>query len=128
MTPIIFINCSAAPFIDDIISGKKKYETRTRDMLRRFVGQRVLLAETGSGRPVVRCSARIRYHSVITDRNYWTYFLRKDACIPAGSRYDWQPDTRKKHIYCLEDVQPVSAPFPAPEGVRHGRVWMEYND
>ena len=124
MTPVLFINCSSAPFLNDIMSGKKKYETRTRDMLRSLIGQRVLLAETGHGRPVVRCSAVIRSHSVITDRNYWTYFIRKDACIPAGSRYDWQPDTSVKHIYALSDVAPVP-PFPVPDGVRHGRVWME---
>ena len=34
MLPIIFINCAAAPFIDDIIDGRKTYETRTRDTLR----------------------------------------------------------------------------------------------
>lgn len=127
MIPVVFINCRRHPFLDQIISGRKSFETRTRDMLRSLVGQRVLLAETGRGRPVVRCSALIEYSCVARSRAAWET-VRNACCIPEGSVYDWQPDTKIKHLYWITDVVPVPVPFTPPEGVRHGRVWMEYNN
>ena len=128
MTPVIFINCSKHPFIEQIISGKKWYETRNSDTLGRFAGQRVLLAETGKhGVPIVKASAII--HTAITVTNPWIWesvFYRDLACIPQGSKYDWQPDTKIKYCYYLSDVKRTS-PF-IPEGKRHGRVWMEHNE
>lgn len=124
MTPVVFVNCSRFPFLRKIMDRSKPFETRTRNMLGRFLGERVLFAETGHGRPVVRCSAVIAEIIEVYTREAWNRY-REAACIPAGSQYDWQPGTRKKVLYRLEDVQPVS-PFTPPEGVRHGRVWMEY--
>ena len=125
MLPIIFINCTAAPFIDYIIDGRKTYETRSHDTLRQFVGRRVLLAETGRGRPVVRCSAVITCAVPVDDRTTWDT-MRCSTCVPSRSRYDWQPATRRKWLYGLSGVV-ACWPFTAPEGVRHGRVSMEYN-
>ena len=124
MTPVVFINCRELPFLDDILAGRKTIETRTRDTLRSVAGQRVYLAETGHGRPVIRAVAVIGWGRKM-DRIDWEC-LRKRTCIPVGSRYDWQPDTRVKYGYTLFDVTPI-IPFTPPEGVRHGRVWMEYN-
>lgn len=124
MISVVFINCSRFPFIAWILAGLKVYETRSRDTLRALVGQRVLIAETGrGGRPVVRCSCVID-HSMICDRGAFRK-LRHLHRVPVGSDYDWNEKTRKKVLYRLVDVQPV-APFIPPEGVRHGRVWMEY--
>ena len=61
MVPVVFINCSRIPFIDLIMARRKTMETRSRDTLRALVGQRVYLAETGHRRPVIRCSAIIRF-------------------------------------------------------------------
>lgn len=125
MIPVVFINCRLFPFIAWIISGKKLYETRTRDTLRALVGRRVYLAETGrSGRPVVRCSVYID-HSMTVDKGCWRR-LRFLHRVPSKSVYDWQPWTHKKVLYRLTDVLPCD-PFTPPEGARHGRVWMEYN-
>ena len=124
MIPVVFINCRLFPFIAWIISGRKVYETRTRDMLRALVGQRVYLAETGrGGRPIIRCSCVID-HSLTCDLATFRA-LRHLHSVPTGSVYDWNAGTRKKVLYRLADVQPVD-PFAAPEGPRHGRVWMEY--
>lgn len=126
MTPVIFINCDASPFLDDIISLRKPWETRTRNTLRALIGQRVLLAETGrKHRPLVRCSAVLGEPLVIYSWEEWEKY-RSSCCIPAGSRYDWQPTTKAKYLYPLYDVTSCS-PFTPPEGVRHGYVWMEYN-
>lgn len=125
MIPVVFVNCSLFPFLEWILSGRKVYETRTRDMLRALVGQRVYLAETGRGRSVVRCSAVIGGPVVASSRSAWRKFMRA-ACIAPGSMYDWKPKTKKKYLYPVMDVHPVP-PFHPAEGARHGRVWMEYN-
>jgi len=129
MTPVIFINCKDHPYVDEIIAGAKTYETRTRNTLRSLLtwslGERVLIAETGHGSPVVRCSAVIDHFGAVYTEDRWND-LRKVHCVPGGSKYDWTQDTKVKWLYHLSDVQPV-APF-VPEGRRHGRVWMEYDD
>ena len=121
--PVVFINCRRIPFLDLIIGRRKPWETRTRNMLRALVGQRSYLAETGNGRPLVRCSAVIGDPLVIRSREDWE--LYREACgIPAGSDYDWHPWTRTKYLYPLLDVVACD-PFRPPEGIRHGRTWME---
>ena len=126
MIPIIFINTQRYAFVDDIIEGRKKYETRCRNTLGSLVGHRVLIAETGHGKPVVRCSAVIKDHFVIDDPWIWDRY-RGTTRVPKGSKYDWQPETKVKHLYELTGVV-ACQPFVPPEGVRHGRVWMEYEN
>ncbi len=128
MIPVVFINCKEIPFVDLIMSGLKKYETRTRDTLtHNLFGRRVLVAETGHGRPLIRCSAVIATREPIPSRNLWEKQYRVPSQISKGSRYDWQPDTRIKYAYRLTDVRPVD-PFPIPSDARrHGRVWAEYD-
>ena len=125
MIPVVFINCRLFPFLVWIMSGRKLYESRTRNTLRALVGQRVYLAETGRGAPVVRASAIIAEVVPVYSRSVWRQ-LRSAHRVPAGSAYDWQPGARVKYLYRMAAVAPVP-PFTPPEGVRHGRVWMEYN-
>lgn len=128
MTPVIFINCSREPFIDWIISGGKQYETRTRNSLKSLMSwavcERILLAETGNGAPLVRCSAVIDCVIAVHSREEWEKY-RQETVIPVNSQYDWKPGTKVKHLYHLSDVQEVT-PFRLESGRRHGRVWMEY--
>lgn len=120
---VLFINCSLFPFLDRIISLRKPWETRSRNTLRALIGCRVYLAETGRRRPLVRCSAVIGAPLVIRSRKEWNQY-RSACCITRGSQYDWKPWTKQKYLYPLLDVVPCS-PFTPPEGLRHGRVWME---
>ena len=122
MIPAIFINSKEYPFVKWIIDGSKRYETRNSNTLGAFVGQRVLIAETGHGRPLVKCSAVIAESIEIRSYNEWRTFISAYD-VPLFSSYDWKPDTKRKVIYKLSDVRQV-APF-TPEGERHGRVWME---
>ena len=125
MIPVLFINCDLLPFLDQILNLDKILETRSRNMLRALIGQRVFLAETHRGkRPIIRGSAIIGHPIVTRSRDDWEQF-RSMACIPSCCPYDWQPDTKAKYLYPLIGVEPVT-PFSPPEGVRHGRVWMEY--
>jgi len=126
MTPIVFINSKQVPFIWQIMNGKKLWETRNRDTLGRVVGKRVFLAETGNGKAVVRCSAELCRAIQINNPDVWDG-LREDTCIPVGNKYDWKPETKVKYIYFIRKVQKVK-PFSPPEGIRHGRVWMEYEE
>ena len=125
---VVLINCDAVPFLDRIIYGGKPFETRTRNMLRSLVHTPVMLAETHRGRrPVIRCYATIGAPRVVRSREEWEKY-RPLACIPAGSRYDWQPNTRAKWIYPLLNVRPC-VPHTIPENariIRHGRTWIEY--
>lgn len=129
MIPVIFINCKLFPFVDWIMSGRKQYETRTRNTMKSLLswalGSRFLIAETGHGDPVVRCSVRIDIIRWVRSRSLWEKY-REDCCIPSGCFYDWKPDTKVKYLYHLVDVEPVT-PFTLPRSCkRHGRVWAEY--
>lgn len=125
MIPVVFVNCRRQPFVSDIAARRKLIETRTRNTLRAVAGRRVYIAETGNGSPVVRCSAMIGHPVPVRSMEGWEQY-RELACIPAGSQYDWKPETVVKWLYPLYNVEPI-APFVPPEDVRHGRVWMEYN-
>ena len=125
MTPIIFINCLRYAFVDAILSGLKLYESRNRNTLKRFLGTRVLLAETGHGKPVVKGSAIISEIIEIFTKEEWNYY-KYDAWIRTFSEYDWNDNTKKKVLYRLTDVRPCE-PFVPAEDRRHGRVWMEYH-
>lgn len=127
MTPVIFINCKREPFVSDIVGGLKQYETRNRNTLSRFLGGRVLLAETGHGRPLVRCSCQIDQIVEVFTREKWEDYLQF-TWVPVGSNYDWKPDTKKKVLYHLTDIIPVK-PFRLPASCRrHGRIWAEYEE
>ena len=120
----LFINCSRIPFIDLIMGHLKTDETRTRNMLRALIGERVYLTETGTGRrSLVRCSAIIGEPVIVRSREDWDRLWKRHR-VPVDSRYDWKPETKIKYLYPLIDVRPCK-PFTAPEGVRHGYVWME---
>ena len=125
MIPIVFVNCSVFPFISWIMRLLKPFETRTRNMLGNLVGKRVLLAETGKGKPVVKCFATIDYVIRIDNYTQWKEYRKRCRIVP-GSVYDWvKGKTKYKYLYHLSDIQPVPN-FVPPEGFRHGRVWMEY--
>ena len=127
MTPVIFINCTVEPYVDDIMSFLKQYETRTRNTLGRFLGERVLLAETGHGLPLVKCSAVIDEVISVTTQDEWEKYLEL-TWIPVGSIHDWQPDTKGKWLYHLADVKPVVPFWLGNDCRRHGRVWAELPD
>ena len=125
MIPIIFINCDAQPFVDQILAIDKTVETRNRNTLKSVCGRFVLIAETHRGRkPVVRAATFLGDAHKVTTREQWEW-MREYTRIREGSKYDWNPDTKSKYIYILSGTYPVE-PFTPPEGIRHGRVWMEY--
>lgn len=125
MIPVIGINSSSAPFMDDIGARLKILETRSRNMLKRFVGQRVILAETRQGGYLALYSVIIRSAMAVRSREDWDA-LRPLHRVPIDNDFDWKPDTKVKWVYELSNIRYLH-PFTVPEGVRHGRTWMEYN-
>ena len=125
MIPVIWINSRSVPYVDKIINLSKIYETRSQNTLAPLVGKRVLICETGKGKSMVRCSARIVNAFPVRSAYEWDMF-REYTCVPVGSKYDWQPDTKVKWLYELDSILIESVPFHPAEGKRHGRVWMEY--
>lgn len=125
--PVVFINSDSAPFLPDILAGKKIFETRSRDMLHSLVGQFVLLAETGRGArsPIVQGAAVILNGQEIRSRKVWNS-LRPYTRVPRGNMYDWTPETKVKHIYELRHVQRVPSFLLPADAIRHGRTWAEY--
>lgn len=127
MIPVVFINCDSAPYVVEIMRKEKTVETRSWNTLRRLAGLRVLIAETHKDRPpVVRCSAVIKPGFPVRSRALFDA-SRDVTRVPEGSPHDWTETTAVKWFYELVDVRPVPAPFIPAEGVRHGRVWMEYS-
>ena len=102
-------NTRAVPYADAIASGLKPIETRTRDVLGRFVGKRVLIIRTEDGKkPMVIGSAFIR-DKAFHDANTMD-FLRDLTCIPPGSKYD----CNGKGKWCYYMAHPVQFAEPIP--------------
>lgn len=122
--PIVFINCALFPFVEQILNRQKLYETRNRNTLKSLIEQRVYIAMTGKGkRPVVMGTAVIK--SVIRIDSIEQYErYRKYTCVLPGSCFDFTG--KPKYLYRLTAVKRCK-PFIPVDGVRHGRVWLEYN-
>ena len=125
MIPVVGINSSSAPFMTDIGDLLKRLETRSRNMLRSLVGQRVILAETRQGGYLAMYTAVIRSARPVRSAAEWEG-LRPLHRVPVGSQYDWQPGDRVRWVYELTGLRRLR-PFLVPEGRRHGRTWMEYS-
>ena len=121
----IGINSSSTPFMRLIGTRQKILETRGKNMLGSLVGQRVLLCETKQGGYLAMYSAVIRSARPVLSWEEWDW-LRPQHCVPVGNKYDWKPGTRVKWVYEISGLRRLH-PFLVPEGVRHGRTWMEYN-
>ena len=119
----IYINCQDLPFIAWILAGLKRDETRTRDMLRAIIGQRVALIETGTCPvPMIR-----GYATIGTPRrvSFDDIDARRAAQI-LGTPYDIKPGSAKV-FYPLLHVRPCK-PHPLPtEHTNHGRSYTEFN-
>lgn len=125
MIPVVGINSASAPFMADIGDLLKRLETRSRNMLRSLVGQRVILAETRQGGYLAMYTVVIRSARPVRSREEWDD-LRPLHRVPVGNPFDWQEGDRVRWVYELSGLRRLQ-PFLVPEGRRHGRTWMEYD-
>lgn len=119
----VFINeCGPLRYASRIADGEKLIETRTRDMLKALVGERVAIVRTGRG-----ASQVIGYVRIVSKVFVWRRFfqtLYPLHLVPAGSQFDCTG--AGKWCYMLEGAE-ACEPYPVPaDAVRHGRVWCEW--
>lgn len=110
MTAAIYVNQSRyVPYADAITRGLKPIETRTRDVLGQFVGQRVLVIRTQAGKP-----AAIIGSVRIVDKRFCSAAeledLRDQTLIPPGSKFDCKG--RGKWCYFLNGAYSTFQPVP----------------
>lgn len=99
----------AIPYADTIVQGYKTIETRTRNTLGRFVGQRVLIIRSVARRwPEVVGSVRIT--SGAHRSQEWLESKRNQTLIPPGSRFD--SDEHGKWCYGLAEPVKYEEPIP----------------
>lgn len=120
----IFINDSGlVKYARKIAIGEKPIETRKRNTLKRVIGKRVKLIETGTGKPVIIGSAIIK--KVEFKSAEWLDNNRKLTLIPAGSRYDIS--SGGKYCYYMASAKEYKKPIALPPDVlRHGFSWCEW--
>ena len=108
--PAIYVHdTKRTPYAMQIVEGLKRIETRTRNVLRQFVGQRVLVIRTRSGHKAevigeATISSAVWLGAQTLDEN------RHLTLIPKGSKFDVSEGG--KWCYWLKD--PVKYGFPVP--------------
>lgn len=111
------------PYARKIVSGEKIIETRTRNTLRRLIGEHVAIVETGNG-----CSKVVGYatigHPAFLNGELWEQ-IRDAACILKGSKYDNNGNGKWCYPMMLAK-ECAQYPLP-PNAIRHGRVWCEFD-
>lgn len=108
--PAIYVHdTNETPYAMQIVKGEKRIETRTRNVLRKFVGERVLVIRTRSGHP----AEVVGEASMINSRFYTSEELdamRNLTLIPKGSKYDCTG--KGKWCYWLANVTEYEKPVP----------------
>lgn len=119
----IYINCTRAPFIALILLCLKRNETRTRDVFRAIIGERVALIQSGkNGRPAV-----VRGYVTIGAPRRVSYDdtrARKAAYI-LGTPYDIKPGGYKVFYPMINPRRCKPYALPA-DHVNHGRSYCEF--
>ena len=121
----IFVNESGGvAYAAAIVSGYKTIETRSRNMLRRLVGERVAVIKTRNGKkPLIVGYVDIVAASWCSKESFRQY--ENFHLVPSGSRYD--ADKRGKWFYHLENPERLEKPIPIPDGaIYHGRSYCEF--
>ena len=120
----IFVNENGGiHYADLIVNGIKEAETRSRDMLKSLVGERVAIVKTRRNkRPTVVGYATIYEKSFVSDKLFRDF--EKFHLVPEGSSYD--SHGKGKWLYWMKDAR-TTVPFPLPDyAVYHGRSWCEF--
>lgn len=120
----VFVNSKHVPYARMICDARKPIETRSKNTLKKLVGQEVCIVETGSGEPFVVGEVTITDSFFVTKR-MWDAFYRALACVPYGSEYD--SNNNGKWCYTLWHPLLYDKPFALPKNaIRHGRAWCEF--
>ena len=120
----IFVNSDGpVKYAREIVNKRKPIETRSRNTLKRLIGQTVQIIETGKGkRPMIIGQAKISKAVFVAAADFDKY--RELTLIPAGGPFDCKG--KGKWFYYLENAKPCK-PYAMPENaIRHGYTWVEF--
>ena len=123
----IFVNSAKVNYAGYIVSGKKTIETRSSNTLKKLVGRRVAVIETGKGPAQVIGYVDITHAAFCLSIYYEAW--RNETMIPAGDKYDrfgTRDGVSGKWFYDLENAEKCT-PYELPDNaIRHGRSWCEF--
>lgn len=108
--PAIYVHdTKETPYALQIVKGEKPIETRSRNVLKRFVGERVLVIRTRAGHKAevigavtISCSGWLDAYALDEQRNL--------TLIPKGSKYDCKQGG--KWCYWLKNPTEYEKPCP----------------
>ena len=103
-----------APYAHMIISGRKTIETRSTNSLKPYIGQRVGIVETGSGKAKLVGYATIGMPTVMLE----TAFREAESLhiVSVGSEFDIAPDG-EKYCYPIIDAHGCRPKTLASRGI-----------
>lgn len=118
----IHINCKEKGYVGMILASIKTIETRNKPTLRRYVGQRVGLIQTGKGKAKLVGYATIEKEVIWDNERRFRddYFYHR---VEKGSVYDFKTI---KYGYNLIDVEPCK-PIDVSNHKMIGRIGRELN-
>jgi len=125
MIGIYVHNSIGIPYADAIVEGGKTVETRTRDVLGRFVGKTVAIVRTRDRHPAdIVGIVHISHKKFCTKEELDG--MRDKTCIPPGSKFDC--DGRGKWCYFLDEYMRLLKPIPLSEVkiVKRNMSWVEF--
>lgn len=108
----------AGRYAELLSNGSKVAETRSRDMLRKLVGERVGIIREGKLIGMVTITGK----GFVRTDDFGSY--RWAHLVEPGSKYD--TTGRGKWLYWVADPEPVE-PKKINVTVNHGRAWCEYD-
>ena len=111
--PAIYVHdTKETPYAMQIVRGDKRIETRTRNVLRKFVGERVLVIRTRSGHKAevvgevtITCAGWLEARTLDENRHL--------TLIPEGSKFDCTKGG--KWCYWLKNPTDYAVPVPLSE-------------
>ena len=103
-----------APYADMIVSGLKTIETRSTNSLKPYIGQRVGIVETGSGKAKLVGYATIGMPTVMLE----TAFREAESqhLVDKGSEFDISPNG-EKYCYPIIDAHACGPKTLASRGI-----------
>lgn len=120
----IYVNENGCvPYAKAIVKGVKPVETRTRNMLKSLIGERVAIVRTKRGNSPMIVGYATIYRAVFHSKRELEK-MRHLTLIPEGSAYDCKG--KGKWCYYMVEAEECE-PYPLPENkINHGRSYCEF--
>lgn len=101
-------------YADLIVDGKKYYESRRGPSLNPYIGKRVGIVRTGTGKAVAIGSVIVGKPIIVDEETFRK--LERKHLVPRGSKFDIQSDT-KKYLYPMLEPIRFKQEYPVGLGI-----------